>query len=210
MSLKARTRGAMLVLVCAAAIPAAGASAQRTPPRRGQTIEIRGQVPTPQVVTVRPRETPVFSRQVLVPAFYDRSFWPSLLPGYQLVLLRDITGGAAADSVAPPVASTATPAVGTQALTAPAPLLQPATPRPVVTPQPVGPSTMARDEELRIIRRELELRRARLDSLDRVRRARLDSLEARARREMRNPPPPDTTRRPPGTPSALSRRPTVG
>jgi hypothetical protein len=39
-------------------------------PRRGATIEIRGQVPTPQVVTVRPRETPAFSRRVLVPGIW--------------------------------------------------------------------------------------------------------------------------------------------
>ena len=59
---------------------------QRTqPPRRQQTIEIRGQVPTPQVVTVRPRETPMYSRRVLVPAFFDRDFWPSILPPLEIV-----------------------------------------------------------------------------------------------------------------------------
>ena len=55
------------------------------PPRRQETIEIRGQVPTPQVVTVRPRETPAYSRRVLVPAFFDHDFWPSILPPLEIV-----------------------------------------------------------------------------------------------------------------------------
>ncbi len=50
-----------------------------------QPIEIRGQVPTPQVVTVRPRQIPIFSREVLTPAFYDRHFWESLTAPYQIV-----------------------------------------------------------------------------------------------------------------------------
>ena len=54
-------------------------------PRRQETIEIRGQVPTPQVVTVRPRETPAYSRRVLVPAFFDHDFWPSILPPLEIV-----------------------------------------------------------------------------------------------------------------------------
>ena len=54
-------------------------------PRRQETIEIRGQVPTPQVVTVRPREAPAYSRSVLVPAFFDHDFWPSILPPLQIV-----------------------------------------------------------------------------------------------------------------------------
>jgi len=54
-------------------------------PRRQETIEIRGQVPTPQVVTVRPREMPNYSRRVLVPAFFDHDFWPSILPPLEIV-----------------------------------------------------------------------------------------------------------------------------
>jgi hypothetical protein len=50
-----------------------------------QTVEIRGQVPTPQVVTVRPRESPTYGRGVLVPAFYDRHFWGSILAPYRVV-----------------------------------------------------------------------------------------------------------------------------
>ena len=66
--------------------------------RRQQPIEIRGQVPTPQVVTVRPREVPTYSRQVLYPRFYDHDFWPSILPAYQLVTKRQMTGIIPGDS----------------------------------------------------------------------------------------------------------------
>jgi hypothetical protein len=66
--------------------------------RRQAPIEIRGQVPTPQVVTVRPREVPAYSRQVLVPNFFDHDFWPSILPGYRLVPKRQITGQLPVDS----------------------------------------------------------------------------------------------------------------
>jgi hypothetical protein len=62
------------------------ANAQRQPTRRRQpTIEIRGTVPTPQVVTVRPREVPAYSRQVLVPRFYDHDFWPEIQEGYAIM-----------------------------------------------------------------------------------------------------------------------------
>ena len=72
-------------------------------PKRGETIEIRGQVPTPQVVTVRPREAPEYSRRVLVPTFFDHDFWPSILPPLQIVSPTqragsDTTGRATADS----------------------------------------------------------------------------------------------------------------
>ena len=73
-------------------------------PRRQETIEIRGQVPTPQVVTVRPRETPAYSRRVLVPTFLDHDFWPSILPPLEIVSpsgsqRTDSTSRATADSV---------------------------------------------------------------------------------------------------------------
>jgi|RhiMethySRZTD1v2_1073278.scaffolds.fasta_scaffold29315_2 hypothetical protein len=73
-------------------------------PRRGATIEIRGQVPTPQVVTVRPRETPGFSRRVLVPGILDHDFWPSILPPLDIVspagTRSDTTSRSTADSTA--------------------------------------------------------------------------------------------------------------
>ena len=86
-----------LALALAVAAPTA-AEAQRTP-RRQQPIEIRGQVPTPQVVTVRPREVPAYSRRVLVPGFYDHDFWATILPAYQLVAGRMLTGNVRLDSL---------------------------------------------------------------------------------------------------------------
>lgn len=75
------------------------AQATKQPVKRRQApIEIRGQVPTPQVVTVRPREVPTYSRQVLYPRFYDHDFWPSILPAYKLVAKRQVTGQVPVDS----------------------------------------------------------------------------------------------------------------
>ena len=124
--------------------PAVAEAQQTTPPvrRRQAPIEIRGQVPTPQVVTVRPREVPAYSRQVLVPNFYDHDFWPSILPAYRLVPMRQVTGavpvdsatrrttnalpdsvrsGTPADSVRPatPPAGTTTPPTGTPPASSP-------------------------------------------------------------------------------------------
>jgi len=81
----------------------------RTPAPRS-TIEIRGQVPTPQVVTVRPRESPAYSRRVLVPGFFDHDFWPSILPPLDIVSARpgtrsDTTSRSTADSTARPPSS---------------------------------------------------------------------------------------------------------
>jgi hypothetical protein len=55
-------------------------------------------VPTPQVVTVRPREMPQYDRRVLVPTFYDHDFWQSILPGYLVVRQRTITGAVPGDT----------------------------------------------------------------------------------------------------------------
>jgi hypothetical protein len=86
-----------LVAAIALLVPAS-LEAQRTP-RRQQSIEIVGQVPTPQVVTVRPREMPQYDRRVLVPSFYDHDFWQSILPGYLLVRQRTISGAIPGDSM---------------------------------------------------------------------------------------------------------------
>ena len=103
-------RLSQILLAGALTLGAASAHAQqqqppRPPqqPRRQETIEIRGQVPTPQVVTVRPREAPAYSRRVLVPAFLDHDFWPSILPPLQLVpaptrVPADSLAGRTADS----------------------------------------------------------------------------------------------------------------
>ena len=129
------TRGArafahsVMALGVAAALAASARSAvaqqppSRTQQRRPETIEIRGQVPTPQVVTVRPREAPEYSRRVLVPAFFDHDFWPSILPPLQIVspgspVRYDSTGRATADSASRARPTTPRPPSGTP----PAPL----------------------------------------------------------------------------------------
>lgn len=124
-----RVRVALLALAALAVLPAV-ASAQRATRRRPATrrapaIEIRGQVPTPQVVTVRPREIPEFSRQILVPNFYDRQFWPSILPGYQLVARRSLSGRIPGDSSLTGASPTGAPG---GAATPPAPAPTPAQP----------------------------------------------------------------------------------
>ena len=104
-------RFTQILVAGALAVGASSARAQQQQPprppqqpaRRQETIEMRGQVPTPQVVTVRPRETPADSRRVLVPAFFDHDFWPSILPPLQLVpaptrVRADSLAGRTADS----------------------------------------------------------------------------------------------------------------
>jgi hypothetical protein len=81
----------------AGAAPGAGGR-----PKAAQAIEIRGQVPTPQVVTVRPRQIPMFSREVLTPAFFDRHFWESLVAPYEIVPDLSAAAGATPVSLAPP------------------------------------------------------------------------------------------------------------
>jgi hypothetical protein len=176
------------------------ASAQARP--RQQTIEIRGQVPTPQVVTVRPREVPQFTRSVLVPLFYDRTFWPTILPAYALVPMRHITGTMPVDTTPQPVVAVGVPSVS----------LPPARSTPVAA-VPAGPparaaadsaaaaaSAAARQAELDAIRAELERRRARLDSLSSAVRD-----MGRGRRGGQ-PAPSDTTRPTPSSPDGGSPR----
>jgi len=90
---------------------------RRQQPRRQESIEIRGQVPTPQVVTVRPRGAPALSRRVLVPTFLDRDFWPSILPPLQIVsgsaaTRADSIPRATADSAGRPPAAPPRPPSG--------------------------------------------------------------------------------------------------
>lgn len=113
-----------LAVAVALALPAAMQAQNTKAPvkRRQPTIEIRGQVPTPQVVTVRPREVPTYSRQVLYPRFYDHDFWPSILPAYQLVTKRQVTGMVPVDSATAhsDSAAAANPASAAPAANAPA------------------------------------------------------------------------------------------
>jgi hypothetical protein len=164
---------------------AAGVGNAQQPAARRQgnrTIEIRGQVPTPQVVTVRPREAPQFDRNVLVPDFYNPDFLGLATVGYQLVPRSTITGSQT-DTVVLAERRMTPPAVGV--ITTPAPL----PPQPVaVTPAAAPTDTSAeaaRRAEIAAIRAELAARRARLDSIA----GRVQSMGAPAT-------PRDTTRRP--------------
>ena len=108
---------ALVAVGSSSALAQAGQPDQRRPPRRQETIEIRGQVPTPQVVTVRPREAPAYSRRVLVPAFFDRDFWPSILPPLHIVtptapLRTDSIPRAPVDTAARTPATPPRPATG--------------------------------------------------------------------------------------------------
>lgn len=172
-----------LATVAALALVAGSAAAQDPPRRTGnRTIEIRGQVPTPQVVTVRPREAPQFDRNVLVPDFYNRDFLGLATVGYQLVPRRAIIGGQA-DTVLIVERPTPPPAVGVISTPQPPPQ------QPVVAAQPAAPADTsaeaARRAEIAAIRAELAARRARLDSIA----GRVQQMGAPTT-------PRDTTRRP--------------
>lgn len=91
-------RPGVVALAALALLPALAAAQQPTR-RRQAPIVIRGQVPTPQVVTVRPRAVPAYSRQVLVPRFYNHDFWPEIQEGYQLLPNRLLTDNASLDSL---------------------------------------------------------------------------------------------------------------
>jgi hypothetical protein len=179
-----RTITLSLGALLAAGLAASSALAQergRRPATR--TIEIRGQVPTPQVVTVRPRETPQFDRNVLVPDFYNPDFLGLAMLGYQLVPRSTITGSQADTVILAERRMTPPPAVGV--IPAPEPLAQ----QPVVAVTPAAPvdtsAEAARRAEIEAIRKELAMRRARLDS-----------IAGRVQQMGRPATPRDTTRRP--------------
>lgn len=149
--------------VAALAIGAVQAHAQqqtappKKPPKAGQTIVIRGQVPTPQVVTVRPREVPVYDRQVLGAENGAASFWSAAMPGYRLLSRSQVTGKSPTDSASPSTVA------GGGAAAAPG-----------AAPGAAGAQSTdleARTREMEAIRGELAQRRARLDSLERADRA---------------------------------------
>jgi hypothetical protein len=89
---------AAIIAAAMLALPAI-ALAQKPTTRRQAPIEIRGQVPTPQVVTVRPRAVPAYSRQILVPRFFNHDFWPEIEQGYQFIPQRQLTGDSHLDSL---------------------------------------------------------------------------------------------------------------
>ncbi len=140
----AKYAGAALLL--GAAVPATLAAQAA-----GQTIVIRAQVPTPQVITVRPRTVPEYSREVLGSEQRQRSFWGSLLPAYQLVTQRQIDGRDPLDSAVAALVAGETPGAGRQPGAAAA-----------------GIDPGARAAEIESVRQEIAERRARLDSLERA------------------------------------------
>lgn len=211
-----RTRTLLLLAAGATTLAAPLAAQQPTrPPRAGQTIVIRGQVPTPQVVTVRPREAPDYDRGTLgsAPAA-AASFWPALLPGYDVVSERTVAGPTPLDSVpgvaAPGRVSPADSAVArAREIQAAESELQVRRARvdslsrvlhseedtAAARGAPARPSaadSAARAQEIQAIQRELDLHRARLDSLERA----VRSLGAPAAKRDTSRTPPDSTRRP--------------
>lgn len=115
--------------------------------RRQPSIEIIGQVPTPQVVTVRPREVPNYDRRVLVPTFYDHDFWQSILPGYLLVRQRVITGTVPGDSATVRRDTTGVvPPASAQPVQTPPPGGATPPPPAAATGQPAAPPGLPRSE----------------------------------------------------------------
>jgi hypothetical protein len=139
----------------------ANAQQKGPPPKKGQAIEIRGQVPTPQVVTVRPREVPTYDRRLLSPTFYTGTGNTASTEAVQLVPESQIRGTAALDTLPAGLAQHG----GT----------------PTIAPLELHPDSMrnrrdtsvamragASTAEIEAMRHELALRRARLDSLQRT------------------------------------------
>jgi hypothetical protein len=156
---------------------------------------------------VRPREVPNYSRQVLVPNFYNHDFWQSILPGYQIVPRRAIQGNRALDSL---VNDTTSRNMSGAAGIAPD-AAQPS----FTTPQTrAAMSTDSIAAELRQRQARIDALRARMDTLyapGGVKPSALDTLppldasrRTRTRGDTTNVRPPrDTTSRPPtGTGSA--------
>ena len=145
-------------------VPARAAAQQKAPPKRGQAIEIRGQVPTPQVVTVRPREVPAYDRQILSPAFYAGSGSTASAGGVQVVPESQVRGTTALDTLPAGVArENGAPAAATGL----APL-QVRSDTSHAVQAPVAARAGASASEIEAMRHELAVRRARLDSLRRA------------------------------------------
>jgi hypothetical protein len=132
-------------------LQASAARAQRGTEKAGPTIVIRAQVPTPQVITVRPRKVPEYSREVLGADQRERSFWGSLLPAYQLVTRRQINGSDPLDSAVAALARDGRSAAQGAGNVA-----------------GKGMDSSARAAEIEAVRSEIAERRARLDSLERA------------------------------------------
>ena len=150
-SILIRATGFASVAVAWMMLQPSSARAQRGTEKAGQTIVIRAQVPTPQVITVRPRKVPEYSREVLGAEQRERSFWGSLLPAYQLVTQRQIDGRDPLDSAVAELAGEMPPGAPGAASGA-----------------EKGVDPAARAAEISAVRQEIAERRARLDSLERA------------------------------------------
>jgi hypothetical protein len=138
----------------------ADAQQKGPPPKKGQAIAIRGQVPTPQVVTVRPREVPTYDRQLLAPAFYNGTGSTTSSDIVQLVPESQVRGTTALDTIPAGMAREGgVPTVGPLAVHRDS--LRNA--RDTAATR-AGASTA----EIEAMRHELAVRRARLDSLQRM------------------------------------------
>lgn len=145
-------------------VAASGAAAQQKgpPPKKGQAIEIRGQVPTPQVVTVRPREVPNYDRHLLSAGFFTGTAGAASSGGVQLVSESQIRGTTVLDTLPAGLAGGV----------------------PTIAPLQVHPDSMryrrdtsaaragASAAEIEAMRHDLAQRRARVDSLQRLLNAR--------------------------------------
>lgn len=135
---------ARVAVLAAAAIAVAPAlaGAQQPTRRRQAPIVIKGQVPTPQIVTVRPREVPTYSRQVLVPRFYDHDFWPDIQAGYLVVPERQITGRTPFDTAS--ASAGAADSAKADSAAAPRSMSPPSAPQRLTPPSPASPGAAPR------------------------------------------------------------------
>ena len=142
--------------------PRAGAAGQ--PPKKpatGQTVEIRGQAPTPQVVTVRPREVPQYAPAGLPAAVMASGAWPSVAAAYTIAPTNQLAGRLPLDTTQAGLARGGA-ALGGVAVAGAAGGRADAQ---HAAPRPARPSA-ASAAEIEAMRKELAMRRARLDSLE--------------------------------------------
>lgn len=198
---------ALLVVALLGVFVPSDAAGQVPAPRQGEVIEIRGQVPTPQVVTVRPRLLPSFQPDARVSRTYDLSGQaPRMSPSPVLgVLLGEPPLDEAPDIVAPgppPAIVRGDSVAADDTAAAAGPPGDPAA-RPLTA---ADSAALDRAREIAEIRRELEIRRARLDSLaEEVRR--LGQPEQDRQRREPSPRPDNTPSTPaPGTAPVPERR----
>ncbi len=170
MSTMARSRTVAVVSVVLALLAAgaltARAQGQQPPAKKtttGQTIEIRGQAPTPQVVTVRPREVPVYKPAALPGAVMTSGAWPSVTAAYAITPSDQLAGHLPIDTSAAGLARGGA-MLGTVAVTGAAAHGAAAGGAGAAgAPVPGGSAA-----EIEAMRKELAMRRARLDSLQRA------------------------------------------